>query len=428
MKTIVAAISGARFNHTLHYRYADVGEVLAYIVRNRPDDTVEFYDNFAYEIDWNLLRALSSGVDAVVFFVDVPSAPSVLRLARMAREIAPALHIVAFGKATLAMPAYFTRAPFDAVYLSGDQEAAVLSCLNFLDGGDAPSGAWCSRDAAQHQVGIRLEVPQWEYPLLAKLPLEHYRRIAVAKGIPFEMSVYPSKGCHHQCPYCDASLHEGLEDRRRDPEELLDWAESAVREYGFELVQMHSANFAADPQWVSMFCSQYRAKQNAFRWTCCTRPETLTRDMIHDMAHAGCARIGIGVESIHHASCEGIKTSAAQLEEISPWIAESTLSCKAYIMAGMPGQTERDLLHTYLFALRLQMTPRVSTYTPFHMLHALDASALDRMDLSHYDRKSFHPETNIPYSSILKLVLRPPGVEQWAQERHDQILRNEGVS
>ena len=197
MNIIVAVVSGAHFNHTLHYRYTDIGEVLGFLAQKRPSDVIKFYDSFAYEIESNLLRAIASGVDIVIFFVDIASAAATLRIAEMTRAIVPDVQILVYGKATLRIPQYFTRPPFNAVYVSGDQEAAILSYLQYMEEGTAPQGVWYSHSASEYHEGVRLNPDEWVYPLLSKLPLQHYRRIAKAKDIPFELSVYPSKGCPH---------------------------------------------------------------------------------------------------------------------------------------------------------------------------------------------------------------------------------------
>lgn len=426
MKIIVAAVSGAHFNHTLHYRYTDIGEVLGFLAQKRPDDVIEFYDSLAYEIESNLLRTIASGIDIVIFFVDVASAAATLKIATIIRIIDPDIHILAYGKATLRIPQYFTRPPFNAVYISGDQEAAILSYLQYREEGTVPKGVWCAHSASGNPGGVRLHPEEWGYPMLSKLPLPHYRRIARAKDIPFELSVYPSKGCPDRCYYCDASWHEGVQDRRRNPVELLEWTAWAVQTFGFDCVQMHSTNFCAIPEWVELFCRSYRSAQAHFKWTCCTHPATLTRDLVRNMADAGCLRIGIGIENMRDASSAGPKASLQHMQRIAQWIDEAGIACKAYIMAGMPGQTERDLLYTYLKVLALKWIPRVSTYTPFHELTHLSVETLDQMDLSLYDRKSFLGHTDIPPATMLKLAIRFPGAETWAHKRYEQLLNDKG--
>jgi hypothetical protein len=424
MNILVAAVSGANFNHTLHYRYTDVGEVLSFLQQQRPQDTITFYDSLAYQIEWNLLRAIASDIDVVIFFADVASAPATLHLATLARDIVPDVKMMVYGKATLRIPHYFTRPPFDAVYIGGDQEAALLSYLTYLDGGPAPCGVWCARYGATQPEGIRLAAANWGYPLLAKLPLTAYRDIAAAKDIPFELSVYPSKGCPYRgCDYCDAALHEGQKDRRRHPEELLLWTAEAVQTYGFACVQMHSTNFCVNPAWVEQFCEVYQSAHLTFPWTCCTRPNTLNREIIQTMAQSGCVRIGIGIETIPDNAPVGVKTSLAQLEAIACWIAEAGISCKAYMMAGMPGQTECDLLYTYLTTVHMNFIPRVSTYTPFHQLRQLTVETLDRLDLARYDRKSFLGTTEISAATILKLVLQMPDIVPWAAARYAHLQK-----
>ncbi len=426
MNILLVAPSGSRFNHTLHYRYTDVGEVLGFLSRKRPQDSLAFIDCLACEIEWSLLRRISEGIDVLVFYSDVSASSDTVRLASMARALQPQARILAYGKGPACIPPFFTRWPFDAVCLTGDPEAALLGYLNHLEGGPVPRGLWCAHRRDTIEGGEWLSPCEWGFPSLDCLPLEDYRRIARIKGIPFELSVYPSRGCsHRECGYCDAPRYEGHRDRRRPPDQLLAWTDVAVHTHGFDCVQMHATDFCAAPDWVERFCQEYRASGCRFDWTCCVRADSLTPALVRQMAHAGCRRIGVGVEHLSidavPTACE-VKVSLTQLEQVAALLRENGLPGKAYLMAGMPGQTELDLLHAYLTVLRMGLIPRVSTYTPFHHLLGLSLGELEQLDLVRYDRKCFLPAGELPDATVLNLILRPPGVEAWAQMRFAELL------
>ena len=420
MKVLFYAAPGSGFNHTLHYRYTDVGEVLGYLSRRRPADRFGFLDGLACPVEWRLLRE-AADADLLVLFADIPSSPSLLRLARYIRAVAPGVRIAVYGKATVRIPAYFSRPPIDAVHVDGDPEPALFAYLAHLDGGPVPPGIQLV-DGPPAPPGIRLHPGEWGFPELSALPLDDYRRVARAKEIPFELSVYPSKGCPHtECRYCDAPRYEGTGDRRRDPEALIRWTDQAVTQYGFDCVQMHSPSFAADPDWIAEFRRSYRQARAGFKWTCCTRTDTLTGESVERMARAGCIRIGIGVETIPFGRNRGPKSTIEDLTEVARMTRAAGVTVKAYIMAGMPGQTERDLLYTYRVCRSLGFIPRVSAYTPFHALEGLSAEALDRIDLARWDRKSYAGDTPVPHATVLRLAVRPEGIDRWVDERLSRL-------
>jgi radical SAM superfamily enzyme YgiQ (UPF0313 family) len=187
---------------------------------------------------------------------------------------------------------------------------------------------------------------------------------------------------------------------------------------------MHSANFCADHDWVERFCRVYREERCAFPWTSCTRIDQLDPSLIHIMAGAGCIRIGLGVETLSFMKERGPKATIRKLAKVVSWLDEGGIAAKAYIMAGYPGQTELDLLHTYLTCQELNLVPRVSTYTPFQELERLSLRDLERIDLSTYDRKCFLPGSGIPHTTILRLAVRASGVETWAKDRYRELLES----
>lgn len=423
MNALLAAVSAARFNHTLHYRYTDVGEVLGYLISERPGDRWTLFDSLECEVDWPLLRTVAAGVDLLVFFADVAAAPRVRRLATMARAVSPGVRIAVYGKAPLRIPHYFQRPPFDAVYRFGDQEHALLTYRDHIVAGAPVLGMWCNTQD-RLAPGIRLTPSRWSYPALDRLPLRSYRRVALAKEVPFELSVYPSRGCPHAaCVYCDAWLHEGTVDRRRDPADLSAWTARAVADHAFDCVQMHSADFAADSAWAEAFCASYRARGCRFAWTCCCRVDSLSARLLQAMAAAGCVRVGVGVETLPQPGAPPLKADLPQIRTLARWGQAASVALKAYIMAGLPGQTEADLLRTYLTCRDLGYIVRVSTYTPFHRLTRLTLAELDAMDLSELDRKSYcDPDAAVPMGTVLRLVLRPPGVDAWARRRLTEVV------
>ncbi len=414
------------FNHTLHYRYTDIGEVISFLENQRPHDKIRFWDGLSWQIESSLLSKVMNGVEVLIFFSDVASAPSTLRLARMVKMLMPEISIMVYGKGPLRIPAYFFRDPFDAVHTSGDQEKAIISFIDYLEGYPVSSGIWINGEHINGAKSERLSPDLWGFPALERLPVDDYKRISKIKGIEFELSIYPSKGCiHTNCRYCDAWLHEGIKDRRRDPDDLVSWVEEAVLKYRFDCVQMHSTDFCADPEWVLSFSRAYRDQQCHFRWTCCARIDSITQNLLREMASAGCYRIGIGIENIPYGSSKGIKGTVDQMKDIVRWSTELGIRCKGYIMACMPGQSELDLLHTYFLTQQMGYIPRVSTFTPFHELEDLSVEELDMIDLARYDRKSYIPDNLDHKTTVLRLLVRLGKLDKWLKREYERVRRVE---
>ncbi|MBF0609995.1 MAG: radical SAM protein [Magnetococcales bacterium] len=426
MNLLLATAPTVVFNPTLHYRYTDVGEVLGYLQRERPDWRFRFLDGLVVPVESAILREIVQGVDGLVLFSDVATAPATRRLATLANQLVADLPILVYGKGPLRIPAYFQRPPFTACHVDGDQEHAILSYFDALNGDGHPEGV-VQVGGPPAYPGRRLGSALWGWADLEALPLESYRNLAILKKIPFELSIYPSKGCHRGCHYCDAPRHEGDVDRRRLPDALVAWTTEAVRRYRFDCVQLHSTDLAADPEWLKEFARAFVKAGSPFPWTCCVHGNTLTESHMDLMAASGCQRIGLGVESLIFQSNRGFKVSRRRLSQLASYARMRGLRLKGYIMAGLPGQTEYDLLDTYLFCLDQGIEPRVSTYTPFQELEGLDVSVLDQMDLERWDRKSFLVESQaMPVSTVIRMLVRPPDVEDWARERLAELTRRTG--
>lgn len=422
MNILITVPGQASFNYTLHYRYTDIGELIGYIAQEKPLDDIRFIDGLSSPLVFKVIREAVLWADTVIFYAEVPNASIIKRMAEMIKLVKPDLPVIVYGKGVLRIPQFFNRHPFDALHQSGDPEAAVLSWLEYLEQGTAVSGLVTLDTRIKKDDGLYLAPEQWGYPALEYLPLAAYRRIADQKKIPFELSVYPGKGCPYSCNYCDASRYEGNAYRWRNPEQFVEWVHQAVSLYKFDCVQMHSTNFLASEEWVSLFCDEYRRQHRSFKWTGCTRAHMLNYEILRNIKEAGCLRIGIGVESINYRDQNGAKVAEKSLVQISDWMKELKLQCKTYIMANYPGQTEIDLLYTYRVCQDLHFIPRVSTYTPFELLEKMTVSQLDKIDLSKYDRKSYIAEDNLFPVTTMRLLLRLPDTDEWVKKQLCKLL------
>ena len=406
---LMTAAPRVKYDLTMHYRYADFGEVIGFL-RELPDVDVSVLDGAVMN---HLIRDYVSeflkGYDLVVFFAETAESKMTQELATICKRISPNTKIAVYGDATLYIPQFFTRYPFDAVHVSGDQDIVLADYIRHIQGCDVSlhglqvntKNGW-----KESEEGKLLDPDKWSFPALDLLPLNEYRAFCQVKGVKtFDGSVYVAKGCRFGCAYCVLPRREGAEDRRRPIEPLVDYL--SLNKDVFDDYQLHAGTFTEDHNWVIRFCESLSGLSHQIRWKCTTRVDRLDEVLLNAMGEAGCRGVNIGVESL---SINGVrlsnKTDLAKLEELSGWLQSCGIHSKAYIMVGMPRQTINDVTYTIDVLQGLGYAVRPTGYTPFQKLSALSVQEIDEINLDEWDRKSFFSEdAGMSYREFHELLL-----------------------
>jgi dihydroflavonol-4-reductase len=129
-----------------------------------------------------------------------------------------------------------------------------------------------------------------------------------------------------------------------------------------------------------------RGKQEPglLRWACESRPEHFDRELICEMAAAGCATIKIGMERADPAflarigrlpAADAAEAYLAQVVRVSRWCEEAGVRCRVFVMAGLPGQGAADSAATVAALKRL---------APSAIIHASAYRAYDGVALEGY--------------------------------------------
>ena len=269
MKVLFLIPPRIAFNLTIHYRYNDLGELLDYLRKKHPSIELSFWDcQTKLIIEKDLVNQISEqNFDAVVFYSIVADSPSTKRLATILKAVCPKVKIAIFGTASLFIPQYFKDKNFDCIHINGDAEITISDFLDSISRSSIKirGASYLQNGKYAETKGERLSPSDWGFPALDLLPLKEYKDLCKKQlKIPFGVSIYAGKGCPRQCSYCVIPRREGNDDRRRDPNVLLDWIVKNIEIYDFELVSIIAANIANDTKWLENFCGICRKNKKKF--------------------------------------------------------------------------------------------------------------------------------------------------------------------
>src|SRR5262249_34172757 len=134
-----------------------------------------------------------------------------------------------------------------------------------------------------------------------------------------------SRGCPWACTFCGAETSWGRGFRAQSIGYVVGALSKQVARLPVKMVQIKDDTFTTNKKRVIEMCRAMRAKDLRFFWSCDTRVDLLTDELLREMRLSGCQRLSLGVESGSQRILDAIDKKITTAE-----ILESTHLAKKY--------------------------------------------------------------------------------------------------
>ncbi len=221
-----------------------------------------------------------------------------------------------------------------------------------------------------------------------------------------------SRGCAWQCTFCGADTTWGRGFRANSVSYVLDSLEHALERLPVKMVQIKDDTFTTNRKRVLELCRGIRARNIKFVWSCDTRVDVLSDELLREMRLAGCERLSLGVESGSQQILDAIdkKITVDEIVASTELAKKYGVQVRYYMMIGNRGETRethaeslaflaRSKPHQYLFSC-------LSIYPGTRDFH--DAEAAGRIAREQYFTGTFQ-ELKVPFDP-------DPASAQWMDE------------
>jgi anaerobic magnesium-protoporphyrin IX monomethyl ester cyclase len=263
------------------------------------------------------------------------------------RQLYPTSHIIVGGPhaTPLAREVMEHYTAIDTVSL-GESEEQFLELLSRLQRGQPTigiAGTWYRFEGQVTQAPPRAAIP--ELDVLAS-PHDYFDTHIVMT----------SRGCPWQCTFCGAETTWGRGFRGQSIDYVLDAIENALKRVPVKMLQIKDDTFTANKKRAMDICKGIRARGLNFIWSCDTRVDVLTEELLREMRLAGCQRLSLGVESGSPAILKAInkKITAAKIMEAGNMAKKYGIHVRFYMMLGNRGETRETFYETLDFLKRAQ--------------------------------------------------------------------------
>lgn len=161
------------------------------------------------------------------------------------------------------------------------------------------------------------------------------------------------RGCPYNCIYCTANLYYGKTFRKRNIFSIVDEISECVAVHGISNFLFWGESFTMDPVYGESICDEIIRRNLKVRWSTTTRVDTLNEGLLYKMKQAGCALLGLGIESIEQQVLDTSQkgTSVKDIETAVRLVKNAGIRTMGHFVFGLPGETKETAGKTIQFAL-----------------------------------------------------------------------------
>lgn len=163
-------------------------------------------------------------------------------------------------------------------------------------------------------------------------------------------NIMTSRGCPYGCVFCSSRIL-GKEFRYRNSFNVLEEIKYLQAEYKVNTFFILDDVFTFNQERVIALCRLFKGLNTPIRWTCITRVDLITPELLAEMARAGCYSITYGIESGSQNTLNriGKGVSPDTIKNCITMTKQASIKPHASFMFGFPWENSRDIQSTRLF-------------------------------------------------------------------------------
>jgi len=256
---------------------------------------------------------------------------------------------------TIATEEVLTK-PYVDIVVRGEGENTFLDIVKNKPLKDVLGISYKLNGSIKHNLDRPLieDIDSLPFPAYHLMPMDRYHTaLGSAKRTP-AMSIFATRGCPGRCTFCYSGAF-GKKIRKRSPENIIGEIELLMSKHKIREISFYDDTFSAYKKNVLRFCELIREKNIDLTWTCMSRVDYVTEDVLKEMKASGCHQICYGVETVDENILKNIRKRLS-LEKVKRAV-ENTKKAKMDVrlafMLGNPGETIESMEKSIEYAINL---------------------------------------------------------------------------
>jgi radical SAM superfamily enzyme YgiQ (UPF0313 family) len=163
-----------------------------------------------------------------------------------------------------------------------------------------------------------------------------------------------SRGCPWSCTFCGAETSWGRGFRANSIDYVLEAMASVTARLPVKMIQIKDDTFTTNKKRVLELCKRMQERKMGFFWSCDTRVDLLSDELLREMRLAGCQRLSLGVESGSQRILDLIekKITTDEILASTELAKKYGIKVRYYMMLGNRGETRESFAETLAFLER----------------------------------------------------------------------------
>lgn len=166
-----------------------------------------------------------------------------------------------------------------------------------------------------------------------------------------------SRGCPFNCIFCSSNKIWGHKVRFRTASNIIEEIVNVRETFGTDYFHFEDDTFTLRKDLVFEFCNNLKRENLRISWSCPTRVDFITPEIVREMKLAGCSTISLGIESGSEETLKriGKKITLAQIQGAVNIIKDAGIRVMGYFVFGFPWETEEHFEMTLDFIEELDL-------------------------------------------------------------------------
>ena len=293
---------------------------------------------------WRRVEEVLASLDADLYGLSCWTANrrGVALVAREIKRRRPHAHVVVGGPhaTPLAREMLEHHPEIDTVAV-GESELSFLELIERLERGQSALGIAGTAFRSEGQVRMAPDRPA----------IEDLDSLASVHDYFDTHIVMTSRGCAWRCTFCGAEASWGRGYRGQSIGYVLNALELAVARAPVKMIQIKDDTFTTNKKRVIALCRGIRERKIPFLWSCDTRVDVLSEELLYEMRLAGCERLSLGVESGSQRILDAIdkKITPDEILASTALAKKYGIKVRYYMMIGNRGETRETFEETLRF-------------------------------------------------------------------------------
>ena len=319
---------------------------------------VEILDANALQLSESEVAKETGNVDIIGITAMTPFINSAIKVAKEIKKGKPGSTVIVGGAHVTVLPEETLRnVPEIDIIVRGEGEETVVELYEALKSSDSLQkvrGITYRDNGRSKSTPMRPLIANLDslpFPAYHLLPLHRYKpHPPHGRRLPF-MAMVTSRGCPYNCIFCSKPIFGG-KFRSQSQQRIASEVEYLARKFKIKEIAFYDDIFTLDKKRIAKLAEEFKKRNLSLPWTCETRVDLVTEELLKEMKQAGCYMIAYGIESGNQTILNSLrkKITIEQVTEAVKVTRDVGIQSIGYFMLGSPGETPLTIRQTIDFA------------------------------------------------------------------------------